>query len=118
MHAGGAIHSGMGGKAQRRVQVEIDINDFQARCTQLEEERQHVIQLIGARPLLDVFYEDLSSDTGTVVAGVCQMLGLESLPESITPALKKVGTEDLAQSVSNYDELLGHDLTRHWTQSR
>jgi LPS sulfotransferase NodH len=118
MHAGGAIHSAMGGRAKRRVQVEIDINDFQARCAQLEAERQHVVQLIGDRPLMDVFYEELSSETGTVVAGVCQMLGLETLPESITPALKKVGTDDLAQSVSNYNQLLDNELTRHWTQSR
>lgn len=114
MHSGGAIHSGPGGKAKGQVQVRVDLNAFQARCSEIEAEQQRVMQTIGDKPVLDVFYEDLSADTGGVAAKLCQSLGIDVSPDSITPALKKVGADDLATSVSNYEELINNDLTRHW----
>ncbi|PLW68683.1 hypothetical protein C0039_11785 [Pseudohalioglobus lutimaris] len=117
MQSGGAIHSGMGGKAKGQIQVKVDIEAFQERCDQLDAERQRVVQTIAGRSVLDVFYEDLSADIGGTVASVCKALGIDTSPACIAPALNKVGAEDLALSVSNYAELLDNDLTRHWAHT-
>jgi LPS sulfotransferase NodH len=117
MLAGGAIHSGMGGKAASKVRIAIDINDFQARSDQVMAESKQVDALLAERTAMRVFYEDLSADPGTTVAKLCEVLGIDVSPGHIKPALEKVGAEDLSASVSNYAELLRHETTRHWAQT-
>ena len=112
MHAGGAIHSDMGGGKDRKVRVEISPEAFSARCQQLEQEVRAVQSKIAARPVLDIYYEDLSDNLPSTIKNVCDFLQLPKIPRSIEPGLQKVGQDDLSESVLNYQEMLENPATR------
>ncbi len=117
MLAGGAIHSGMGGKAKSKVKVAIDIDDFQARTEQIRAQCKQIDDLLADQTAVSIFYEDLSADPGNTVAQACQLLNIDVSPDQIEPALEKVGAADLSAAISNYAALLDNELTRPWALS-
>ena len=112
LRAGGPIHSLAGGRSDNKLQVTIDIADFEraraAMCAEVDQMRE----LLSGREVLEASYEALSSSTGPTVAGVCDFLGLAVDAAQVEPALKKVGSADLRDTVSNFEELLAHAATR------
>ena len=62
--------------------------------------------------MVDIWYEDLASDTSATVTRLCQFIGVDVGDTEIQPALRKVGARDLRESVANFDELLDNDSTR------
>ena len=110
--AGGANHSAEGGRADKRVTVDIDIEAYLARCAEIESQARELVTRLAGQALLDISYEALAADTGEAVAHVCQFLGMDIAASGIEPALQKVGAPDLRDTVSNYQELLDHEATR------
>ncbi|MEM9256962.1 MAG: Stf0 family sulfotransferase [Pseudomonadota bacterium] len=112
LQAGGPIHSAAGGRADRRVTLDIDIDAFAAHCQELEEETRRVRSLIEQLDTLELLYEDLAADTTGTVRCVCKFLSVAVDPTNIQPALSKVGASDLRDTINNYDALLQHPVTR------
>lgn len=110
--AGGPNHSGAGGRADVALQVRIEIDAFLQRAAELESQAQAVSALLSQQPVLDLSYEELSSDTAGTVSRVAAFLGLGTAHVNARPALTKVGAADLRVTVSNYQELLEHPATR------
>ncbi len=109
---GGPNHSGAGGRSEIPISVRVDIDAFLRRSSQLEAEGIEIGALLSKQAVLDITYEELSADTAATVTRVCQFLTLANIPSDAKPALKKVGTANLSDSVSNYQELLDHPATR------
>lgn len=112
MQAGGSIHSAAGGKSEIRIKVDIDIDAYQRTTAELKAQAEQLLELLDGKALLPVTYEQLAADTSGTVNAVCRFLGMEDLPGEIVPALSKVGSADLKDSVSNYQELLNNPATR------
>lgn len=112
LQSGGPNHSAAGGNSDKKIKVHIDIGEYLESTAQVEEEGRGFLALLGDRPVLEVSYEQLASDTAGTVADVCRFLGVASVPTGIEPALQKVGAADLRESVSNFDELLDNPATR------
>jgi LPS sulfotransferase NodH len=112
MRAGGPIHSGIGGRSERATSVHVDIDAFLKSQGVVGEQDARVISSMADKPVLDVFYEQLSSDPKGTIAGVCRYIGLDIDASVIKPALQKVGASELRDVVSNYDELIAHEGTR------
>ncbi len=68
--------------------------------------------IVAGKPVLDICYEQLSSDIPGPILGACQYLGFDMDASPIQPALQKVGASDLRDVVSNYKELIAHESTR------
>jgi LPS sulfotransferase NodH len=109
---GGAIHSNPGGRGDKRVKVHVDIDDFLRTCAEIEAQTQTMSSLLSQHSVLYVSYEVLSSDVRTTVSNICYFLELDIDAVNIVPALDKVGSQDLRDAVSNYQELLDHSATR------
>ncbi|RLQ22196.1 sulfotransferase [Seongchinamella sediminis] len=116
MHAGGAIHSDMGGGKNRRVAVDISPQAFASRQRQLEQEAEQVLAMLGARPVLDIDYEDLADNLQPTMAGICDFLGIATPAQDVEPGLHKVGQQDLSVAVLNYQDLVDSPLTRPFTR--
>ncbi|TDG12735.1 hypothetical protein E2F43_14290 [Seongchinamella unica] len=112
MHAGGAIHSDMGGGKNRRVKVEISPEAFAARRRQLDQEAEAALSMLDGKPVLDLFYEDLSDRLQPTIVSICDFLGLAVPVDTVEPGLRKVGEQDLSAAVLNYQEILANPLTR------
>jgi LPS sulfotransferase NodH len=110
--AGGPIHSGVGGRSEVTLQVRVNIDAFLQRQAELEAQVQALGALLSQQRVLDVSYEELSADTTTTVKRVTTFLGLATASAEVRPALTKVGSVDLRDTVSNYQELLDHPATR------
>jgi LPS sulfotransferase NodH len=110
--AGGANHSGAGGRGDVALQVHIDIDAFLQREAELAAQAQALGALLSQQKLLEISYEQLSADTAGTVNRVAAFLGQPGAPAGVKPALKKVGAADLRDTVSNYQELLEHPATR------
>jgi LPS sulfotransferase NodH len=110
--AGGANHSGAGGRGDVALQVHIDIDAFLQREAELAAQAQALVALLSQQKLLEISYEQLSADTAGTVNRVAAFLGQPGAPAGVKPALKKVGAADLRDTVSNYQELLEHPATR------
>lgn len=110
--AGGANHSGAGGRGDVALQVRIDIDAFLRRDAELAAQAQALDALLAQQRVLEVSYEELSADTAGTVNRVAVFLGQPGAPAGVKPALKKVGAADLRDTVSNYQELLDHPATR------
>jgi LPS sulfotransferase NodH len=109
---GGAIHSNPGGRGDKRVKVHVDIDDFLRTGAEIEAQTQTMSSLLSQHSVLYVSYEVLSSDVRTTVSNICYFLELDIDAVNIVPALDKVGSQDLRDAVSNYQELLDHSATR------
>lgn len=112
LQAGGPNHSGAGGRSEQKIQVHVDIAAYQRSTDELHAEENRVVALLAGRELLDISYEQLSTDTAGTVAQVCHFLGMDTAPGDIQPALQKVGATDLRETVSNFEELLNTPATR------
>jgi LPS sulfotransferase NodH len=112
MRAGGPVHSGPGGRSRQKIKVHVEIADFQHNCMEIQRRQDKVLALLSGKDILEITYEDLASDTFTIVSRICQFLGLSFTHFTDTPALQKVGASDLRESVSNFEELLHHEATR------
>ncbi len=110
--AGGAIHSGLGGRSDITMQVHVDIDAFLKRDAQLTAQMRKIEAMLSQKPVLDISYEALSNDVASCVRRVTNFLGLPAAPVDVRPALSKVGAADLRDTVSNYQELLDHPATR------
>jgi hypothetical protein len=110
--AGGANHSGAGGRADVSLQVRIDIDAFLRREAELATLSQALGALLSGQQVLDIRYEELAADTAGTVNRVTAFLGLATASADVKPALTKVGAVDLRNTVSNYQELLDHPATR------
>ncbi len=113
---GGPNHSGAGGKSEIPIKVRVDIDAFMRKSALVEAQRIELDALLAQQPVLQISYEELSADTADTVAQVGRFLELPMLPSDIEPALRKVGAADLSDSVSNYQELLDHPVTRTLAQ--
>lgn len=112
LKAGGTNHSAVGGRSNRSVTVNIDIEAFRARNTEIQREIDSIRTLLQAHETLELSYEELATNAGTTIARTAAFLGITVSPAAVEPALQKVGSSDLSASVSNYAELLEHSLTR------
>ena len=112
LQAGGPNHSGAGGRSDRPLKVDVDIDTYLLRSAEVAAETQELDSLLSNQDVLDVSYEALSADTVATVLRVCQFLGLGIEQSHIVPALKKVGSADLRDTVSNYQELIENDATK------
>jgi LPS sulfotransferase NodH len=112
MNAGGPIHSGIGGRSKRATSVHIDVNAFLKSQSGIDRQDASVVANTAGNPVLDISYEQLSSNFRDTMAQVCQYIGLDIDASSFKPALQKVGESDLRNAVSNYDELFEHEGTR------
>ena len=110
--AGGPIHSQLGGKSDNPIKVHVDINDFLRRTSEVATDGQRVASELAGQDVLNISYEQLSANLVATVAQVCQFIEVKIDQSSITPALEKVGSADLRDSVSNYQDLLENDTTR------
>lgn len=109
---GGPNHSGAGGKSEIPIKVHIDIDTFQKRCVEIEAEHSALTAMLLHQDVLHLNYEELSADTATTLGRVCEFLTLDRDPLNIEPALQKVGSANLQDSVSNFQELLDNNITR------
>lgn len=116
MHAGGAIHSDMGGRKHRQVTVEISPAAFASRQRELEREAEQALALLGDKPVLDVDYEDLAGRLQPTIAAICDFIGIATAPRAVEPGLRKVGQQDLSAAVLNYQDLVDDPLTRPFTR--
>jgi LPS sulfotransferase NodH len=112
MKAGGPIHSGLGGRGDILRPVHIDVHAFLESQSALSEQEAAVMAITTGKPVLNLVYEQLSSDFAGTMTQVCRYIGLDITGLSIEPALQKVGARDLQNVVSNYHELLAHDGMR------
>lgn len=110
--AGGPIHSGPGGRRDMARPVHIDVHAFLESQSALSEQEAAVMAIITGKSVLNLAYEQLSSDFAGTITQVCRYIGLDITGHSIEPALQKIGARDLRNVVSNYDELLAHNGTR------
>lgn len=110
--AGGPIHSGVGGRSEVELQVRVDVDAFLQRDAELNAQAESLDALLPRERVLDISYEELSADIAATVKRVTDFLGLATTLADIRPALKKVGSADLSDTVSNYQELLDHPATR------
>jgi LPS sulfotransferase NodH len=110
--AGGANHSGAGGRGDVTLQVHIDIDAFLRREAELASQQQVLGALLPKPQVLEISYEALAADTAGMVNRVTAFLGLASASADVKPALSKVGAADLRNTVSNYQELRDHPATR------
>jgi LPS sulfotransferase NodH len=109
---GGPNHSGAGGRSETPIKVEIDIDMFLNRDSELEAQAAQLEKLLSDQQVLEISYEALSAETASTVGHVCEFLGVDVDPSEIKPALSKVGATDLKNTVSNYQQLLQHPATR------
>jgi LPS sulfotransferase NodH len=109
---GGPIHSGAGGRADVPAQITVDIEAFLANTAEVEQAHAAVAARLPAERTLDLSYEALAADTAGAVRTVCEFLDIDPGPGPIAAALSKVGAQDLRGTVSNYDALLEHPVTR------
>jgi LPS sulfotransferase NodH len=110
--AGGPNHSGAGGKSEIALAVQVDIDAFLRNSAHIAAQAKELGALLSEQPVLDITYEELAATTAATVTRVCRFLDLEIMPSDIKPALQKVGAVNLSESVSNYQELLDHPVTR------
>lgn len=110
--AGGANHSGAGGRGDVTLKVNIDIEAFLQREVELAAQAQALGKMLAAQQVLEISYESLSADTAGTVNRVNAFLGLATAPAGLKAALTKVGAADLRNTVSNYQALLEHPATR------
>ena len=110
--AGGPNHSGAGGRSDVTMQVRIDIDAYLQRAAELDAQSQSLSVLLSQQPVLDISYEELASDTAGTVNRVTTFLGLDGVQSDVKPALQKVGAANLRNTVSNFQELLDHPVTR------
>jgi LPS sulfotransferase NodH len=110
--AGGPNHSGAGGRSEKSLSVHIDIPEFLQSIAEVEASAREISSILSNQQVLDITYEELALDTAGTVVDVCKFLDIPVAPANISPALKKVGSTDLSNSVSNYQELLDDPATR------
>jgi len=109
---GGPIHSGAGGRADVAAQIEVDIDAFLANTAQVQSEHAAIAARLPAARTLDLTYEALAENTAAAVQSVCSFLDVTVGEQPIAAALSKVGAQDLRDTVSNYQALLDHPVTR------
>jgi len=112
MRAGGPIHSGAGGRGDRKLQVEIDIEAFKHADAEVAAQGAQVDALLSGRQVLPLLYEDLAADTGNAVAQVLDFLGVPAPAAPVEARLNKVGAQDLREVVENFSALLDDAATR------
>jgi LPS sulfotransferase NodH len=85
--------------------VRIEPSEFVERLGWIEEGRQEVLDFAAGLglPLLGISYEDMVTDTARTFAAVQRFIGVE--PRPLNVGLIKMTGENLAEAVSNLDEL-------------
>ena len=109
---GGPNHSAAGGRSEVPIKIHFDIELFERRSAELKIQASEIAARLSDQQVLTINYEALAAETAATVARACHFLGLNVVATDIEPALKKVGSTDLKDSVTNYQELLDHPTTR------
>ncbi len=112
LYAGGPNHSLPGGRSENRLKVDIDIDAYLQRTAEIKTTAKQVASALENYPVLDIVYENLADRPGETIMEICHFLGLSISAEAVTPALTKVGANDLRETVNNYQDLLENEITR------
>jgi LPS sulfotransferase NodH len=105
LRAGGPAHSGPGGRSERLVRVKIDPDTFLAETRRLREQRASLRGRFERHSTMDLSYEDLVEKPQAAIARTAEFVGAATPSRPVELALAKVGATDLAEVVTNLDEL-------------
>ena len=103
----GRFHSRDAGAAAR--QIVLQLRGLRARLIRIEAAERTARSVIRNLQSIEIYYEDYVSSEGTVDdARLCRALGQTIPPDGLTSSLTKVSSDDLRDTVKNYEQVAAH----------
>jgi LPS sulfotransferase NodH len=91
--------------AGAKGKVVIPVRGLKARLRRIEAAERAARKTIQGLPTIDIFYEDYMKGGGEQDADLCAVLGQAVPKGGLTSQLKKLSSDDLRDTVANYDEV-------------
>jgi LPS sulfotransferase NodH len=95
--------------AGRKGNVVIPLRGLKARLRRIQSAERVARNTIRGLPTIEIFYEDYVATGGVELdARLCAALGQDVPQDGLSSSLNKVASDDLRDTVMNYDEVVDH----------
>lgn len=99
-------------RVARKEALELDYNEVLKGFRNIRQWEDENTRYFSGKPMLDVYYEDLTGDYPREMSRVQEFLGLPLVPAR--PLTRKQSVQGLAESISNYEELKNRFGDSEW----